>query len=121
MHWSFAYLEIPFRERGRDRSGVDCWGLVRLIYAERHGIPLPSFDGVYRHTTDTSIGPVIREQAMTWEPVEAPQEGDVAVIPGDRWHIAYCLDATDMLHVRRGTTSHIAAIPDNAEVYRWKS
>lgn len=36
-------MAIPFRERGRDRSGCDCYGIARLILIERAGITLPLF------------------------------------------------------------------------------
>lgn len=43
--WAAAYLRIPFLDRGNDRSGCDCWGLLRLILAEQCGIALPDYAG----------------------------------------------------------------------------
>ena len=40
------YLKIPYKDGGRDWTGCDCWGLVRLILAEERGILLPAFDSV---------------------------------------------------------------------------
>jgi len=33
--WASTYVGIPYRFAGRDRAGCDCWGLVRLVLAER--------------------------------------------------------------------------------------
>lgn len=40
------YLSIPYKDGGRDLSGCDCYGLVRLILMNERGIELPSFDTV---------------------------------------------------------------------------
>ena len=118
------YIGIPFAERGRDRSGCDCWGLVRLVYRERHGIELPSFVADYRSTKDDGIGNLITTESARWLPVSEPQAGDLAVFRGmGRWHIAYCLSASQVLHAQRGTDSMISDLPLSGYrldgYYRW--
>lgn len=38
------YVGIPFKEGGRDRNGIDCYGLPRLIYKELKNIELYDSD-----------------------------------------------------------------------------
>ena len=37
------YLGIPFKHRGRDFNGVDCYGLLVLYFKTELGIDLPDF------------------------------------------------------------------------------
>lgn len=46
MHWAACYIGLPYERGGRGPRGVDCWGLLRLIYAFEFRISLPFFPGV---------------------------------------------------------------------------
>ena len=37
------YINIPYKYKGSDFSGCDCWGLVKLIMKEEKGVELPEF------------------------------------------------------------------------------
>lgn len=47
MHWSTEYIGLPWKAGGRTRDGLDCYGLAHLVYRERLGIELPSYDDAY--------------------------------------------------------------------------
>ena len=47
MRTNFSkYIDIPFKLKGRDFNGVDCYGLIYLIFKEERGIILSDFTEV---------------------------------------------------------------------------
>ena len=44
------YMNIPFKDCGRDFDGCDCGGLVWLIYKTELGIELPKWNDLYQST-----------------------------------------------------------------------
>jgi len=122
--WVTSYLQIPFVERGRTRAGLDCWGLVRLVFQEQRGIELPSYAEDYATTTDhEEITALCRgEVASQWReiPTTEAQLFDVAIfkILGDPIHFALVLDPPYVLHTLRGSWSHAA---DRWDSILWKN
>ena len=82
MHDLSQYVGLPYVERGRDRSGVDCWGLPVLAYRELLGIELPHYVDApcieERAELDTLIAS--QREAGPWRTVERPQALDVALM-----------------------------------------
>lgn len=64
------YVGLPFAERGRSRAGIDCWGLVRLVYAERLGLDLPRLDEAYVSTADrATLQALVEEGRSAWREI----------------------------------------------------
>ena len=113
--WARDYIDIDFVDRGRTREGLDCWGLVRLVYAERFGVLLPSLQDRYRDAQDgPCIADLCRTQMPDWRLLEAPRArvGDVALfrVAGEPWHVGVLVARGRMLHAQRGTRSCIERI-----------
>lgn len=102
--WLSRYRGIPFRPHGRTPSGLDCWGLVWLIYAREYRIELPSFGNSYAGTTDPAIPRLMDSESQNepWTPVEveAIRLGDVLLfrrgpLPN---HVGFALNSEEMIH-----------------------
>ncbi len=110
--WAGRYIGLPFKDHGRLRDGLDCWGLVRLVMAEQWGQALPSFSANYTRTSDIkNISRIIAEEALHWTPVRRGDEklGDVIVLrmQGHPLHVGLVLGDFSMLHIERGVNSAI--------------
>ena len=110
--WAGHYIGLPFRDHGRDRLGLDCWGLVRLVLAEQFGIALPSYAHEYQRTTQAEkIGALIGREACKWRPVTAGSEecGDAIVlrVRGMPMHVGLVVGDQQMLHIEQGINSVI--------------
>lgn len=81
----------PFVAKGRDRDGLDCWGLCVLGHKELFNRDIPSFDEYYDHkdvhyTEDNRSFDVLREliasQLPNWDeiPLGKEQAGDIVIL-----------------------------------------
>ncbi len=104
--WARSYIGIPFKSGGRDRSGVDCYGLVRLVYLEQAGAQLPSLDDLYKDAlkaAETEPLFVANVPLLLGERHENPKFLDVAVIleRGHPTHLGVYVGGGFILHATR--------------------
>lgn len=110
--WAGHYIGLPFIDHGRDRTGLDCWGLVRLVMAEQFGFALPSYVHEYQRTTQVEkISALIERELPKWKIVQTDKEicGDVIIlrVRGKPMHVGVVLGDQQMLHIELGINSVI--------------
>ena len=110
------YIGIPYAEKGRDIKGLDCYGLVRLVYKNEYDIDLPSFTADYDADDNTKIQDLFAQYKEGWESVDQPKEGDAVLfrMMGIESHIGIVIDGSRFLHVREGRDSVIESL-ENAK------
>jgi len=99
-----AYVGVPFVERGRDRDGADCYGLLRIVYEDVFRIILPSYSEDYVTTQDReAISALIDGGKDCWRPVDAPEPGDVVLLAlaGRPCHLGIAASGDMVLHTDR--------------------
>lgn len=109
-HWANRYIGIPFKEKGRNHEGCDCWGLVRLVSKEQFHIELPDHDEDYKRIKDRDvIAESIDKDLPNWDEIEKPQGGDIVLLKclGLPTHIGIMIDKKHMLHVMKRTNASI--------------
>ncbi|GIX17693.1 MAG: tail assembly protein [Rhodothalassiaceae bacterium] len=127
MHWAERYIGIPYRDLGRDRDGIDCWGLIRLVLAEQAGIVMPSYAGDYAGGGDHAgiATGIAARLPRHWRPLRAaerPRAFDLVVfrVCARPRHMGVMVDARRFLHAPepgpggRGGTSRIEDISSPA-------
>ena len=130
--WAGHYIGLPFKDHGRDTSGLDCWGLVRLVLAEQFGVALPSYIREYERTTQVEkISDLIKRESFKWRLIKQGDEicGDVIVlrVRGQPMHVGMVIGDKQMLHIEHGINSVIEKYSGNrwanriSGVYRYKN
>lgn len=117
--WWNDYIKTEFVEKGRSESGVDCWGLVGLIYKNELGIDLPDYLDVYESTNDRdALAATIDEESKKWETVTEPQEYDVVILDmrGVPMHVGIVTKPNHMIHCAKG----INTVHENFTTSKWK-
>lgn len=103
-------IGIPFVSRGRDPAiGLDCWGLLRHVYATRLGIALPSYADEYIDANDRlqTLAAINRNVGADWVRVDVPKVGDAIRlrVDGDPCHVAVYAGRGQILHTQEGIDS----------------
>lgn len=122
---------LPYLDKGRDRGGVDCWGLVRLAFAELRGIELPAYSESYATAADRrATAELIAGELGPWRAVARglEQAFDAILIREGRFprHVGLVTAPGRMLHVEQGFSSRIesyragAIAPRIVGFYRFK-
>jgi cell wall-associated NlpC family hydrolase len=101
------YIGLPFHSGGRDKKGLDCWGLIRLVYKEQFDIDLPIYDGLDGEKSEArEIATCINEHKSEWLEVEPgkEKEGDIIILRINGWpmHIGFVVTKGSMLHIMKG-------------------
>ena len=109
--WWDGYRGIPYLDHGRDRSGCDCWGLVRLVYLEQFGVELPGYGAAYECSDLVDIDAILEGRTIGWSEVQDPRSGDVVLMAvRDRgvrcFHVGLVINPRrrQMLHVMTKTS-----------------
>ncbi|MBS4019528.1 MAG: C40 family peptidase [Dechloromonas sp.] len=122
MHWSARYIGLPWLPGGRTRDGVDCWGLMTLVYAEVAGVPLDPLNGLYVTAEEREdIARIVDGQCAhgPWVKVEAGDEREMDILLfrcfGLQSHVGVVCGRGLMLHATSGKDSSIERYADG----RW--
>ena len=122
--WVRKYMKLEFKPHGRDWDGVDCYGLLRLIYREQLDIELPSYDESYERTSDgQAVEGVLKEkcqEAEEWSAIEPGREAeyDAALLKGyfreggklipALMHVGVVAAPGILIHCERGINASLA-------------
>lgn len=105
------YVGLPFQDKGREWDGVDCYGLLYLLYREERGIILPRYESEYEtirdHARVTEAFTMCCEDAERWKelPADEPLELYDALVfrvRGRMWHCGIYVAVGFMLHIMEG-------------------
>lgn len=116
--WADPYVGLPFVKGGRDRAGLDCYGLVRLVLAEQAGVILDRFEDVI----DVSEAGRVRGYVQGFRSVAAADARPLdmvivnePVLSEGRWtrapiHIGVIAAPGLLLHINKNTLSRVDRI-----------
>lgn len=118
------YLAVPFRHRGRDLSGADCFGLYALVLAQEASVAVADIDAGYEDGPYKTAAAVANALARgEWVKVDVPQTFDAAVMCAyytqggivrrcADMHVGCMIDDRRLLHTEDHTGPRIVAIDD---------
>lgn len=118
-----SFIGVPWKDRGRDSDGCDCWGLVRMIYKEALNIDLPSYHELYATAADAmAVRSLIMGNIGPWREIEKGKERwfDCALMreAGVPRHIGIVCSRGSVLHLPPGKSSVIETYDEGKNRHR---
>lgn len=104
------YLRVPYKHLGRDFYGVDCMGLVKLLYEEEYGVSLgdiPEYSENWAEEGSDYLSDNV--EGYGFYQVDDPRPGDVVMFSrrGKLVHVGVIIDVDNFIHTtRKGTAVH---------------
>lgn len=115
-----SYLRVPYKNRGRDTAGWDCYGLCRFLLAERLGVLVPSYVDTYQDAEQDACVALAQRHGEGWHavPQGSEREGDIVVfnVGGAPTHCGYVLRLGTMMHALNGLGTAI----ENYTAMTWR-
>jgi sulfur carrier protein ThiS len=107
--WSNKYIGIPYKDYGRDETGIDCWGLACLVYKQEFNIELPTFINEYKAHDRKQLHQIIAQHRESWVRLDQPKPGCLVLfrILGSESHVGIAVSETEFLHARNGYDSSV--------------
>lgn len=123
-HWSRDYVGLPWKFAGRSRDGVDCWGLLWLVYRDVLRLPIASYaqettDAPEREQIATLMAGELVKSPWTDIPFGQEQTFDMSVFKraGIDSHVGVVIAPGRMLHITHGSESRVERFDQG----RWRS
>lgn len=107
VNWWDSYVGLPFKRDGRDRTGIDCYGLIYLIYKEQLEIDLNPFSGIFvdqSPETMLKVAKLMNEDRENWDRPNNIREFDMLQLRTGRhaFHVGIAINEHQMMHVEEG-------------------
>lgn len=118
-HWTEKYINIPFKEGGRNFEGCDCGGLVLLALKLEKGVLATDFTEYetadFRHMRGyEKLGKGVQELMREWEVVKQPRPFDLCRFhyAGAPCHVGIYVGSEGFLHVERKINTRLTKLND---------
>lgn len=111
------YIGVPYKDKGRDLKGCDCFGLVKLYYKNELGIIIPDV-AITADQPRRIFANFLNEISQHWKETLIPEKGCVIAMavnenhPKLVTHFAVMLNERQVLHTLNKKGSHIVKIDD---------
>lgn len=119
------YIGIPYKHLGKDFDGVDCYGLLMLIFREELGLELPDFTSLQyskglseKEDAHVLVSCIDKYRDQRWKIVKPPlRRFDAVVFWGGcsksvANHIGLMIDPEKFIHIKENTPVIVSHLDD---------